>query len=295
MATDKKFNQYQTKIYGNNGIEFDRLDSQNVIASFRVRIPEDCKPMGRYIDKKDCREMFNHVFIQPSTGKLLATDSRIMAIVDVECSGQWPEDTEEIKEDVSILKRYIAPISADAICKYAGQEIDVVTYKQDGQATTLITSETAFRAISAVQLNSSINYPDWQRIWVKDCVEKIKLTKDAVKALRGWFRLNAPKKGWHVEINVSKQADNVHFEMSKQSEVYGEWEQVDELYCDIESGYPKHDIHMTFFANLFQINTLDGFNGELWFTDLHRPIKFCGEQRESILMPILGERDCFSE
>lgn len=171
----------------------------------------------------------------------------------------------------------------------------MVTYNQDGNATTLITSETAYPTISSVLLKADLNYPNWERIWVKDCVEKVKLTEDAVKALRGWYKLNQIKKDWRVEINISKQANNVYFTLLKPKEEDCGMEQVDDLYCDIESGYPQHDIHMTFPASLFQINALDGFNGELWFNDLNKPIKFCGEQRESIFMPLQGQRDKFEK
>lgn len=300
MATDKK--PRATKIYGMGDIEFDKLNPDNIIAKFHVRIPKDCKMFGKCVNKKEYREIANHVYIQPSTGKLLATDTFAIARADVECNGQWPEDAEEVKGDVSILKRYIAPISADAMCKYAGQEIDVTTYRQDGKSTTLITSDTAVAAISSVSINSSTNYPDWQRYWLEDeqYVEKIKLTPGAVRELRKWIAYGS---NINIEINISKNADNVQFSLWYEDR--GKWDQEkgccvgepledkDALYCDIESGQPQHDIHMTFDAGLFRINIMDGFNGELWFERAGHPVRFCGEQRESILMPRKGVRDKF--
>lgn len=59
-------------------------------ALFSVKLPKEAKILSKQTDKE--RLALSAMCLQPSLGKLIASDAKILTAMGVECSGEWPED-----------------------------------------------------------------------------------------------------------------------------------------------------------------------------------------------------------
>lgn len=66
------------------------LDYGGPCALFSVKLPKEAKILSKQTDKE--RLALSAICLQPSLGKLIASDAHILTAMNIECYGECPED-----------------------------------------------------------------------------------------------------------------------------------------------------------------------------------------------------------
>ncbi len=268
----------QSKIYGANGVDFSTLKPENLVAAFKATIPANLKNAGKCTNKKSSYEIANYIYLQPSTKKLVATDSTILTAADIECSGFWPED-----------ELFVCALDNNSLAKFAGHEITVAVYDQNGSITTIALCDDVNSVISSCAVRSNFKFPEWTKVIPKLGLE-INIQPDSIKPLREWLKkhcgsLTNKNNPTIVTLHLNKEVSTIEISMQ---------EDCDGKLNDIPNVEPrtfnltdaaKVDALLSYSAPLFYLSVEGDFSGKILLTEHDRPIKFTGEQRVSVLMP----------
>lgn len=231
--------------------EFDRqiFDYGEPCAYFTVKLPKEAKVLSKQTDKE--RPTLSAICLQPSLGKLIASDGKILTAMDVECSGEWPEDIDG--------KPFECFIDPKAISSLAGKEVDVAVWRnKHGQHLLTGCEALGVRTQYAV---GGARFADWRRVMPEDkpkaCVLSLKASEiEPLRKLIDKCRSESKKHPSVVFLRRTPDANDVHIRIFKSGDEIGT------MHFALNE-YPAQEIHREFDLELFYLAMQGGFNGEI--------------------------------
>lgn len=254
------------------------LDSEP-IAWFTINIPKEAKDCGKCAANDSFRPAMTAVMVEPDSGKLVVTNTRILHTYDVECKGAWPQDRNA---------PFQCYIDAKSIANLAGKETEVAVFKAEVNKRK---TELAFCEAIGVTTECDYKgaYPNWKAVIPQSEGWLVKLPESSIDELRKFIKpligknkqerenrrvvLTSAKDG-KTEISVY-EADNSN--STELGEKLGEYS---------TNGESPINLKMMFNAELFYYAILPDFDGSIWVRDCKLSVKFTGELRETVLMPL---------
>lgn len=243
-----------------------------------LRIPKDAKDCGKSASKEQIRSTMTAIMVEPDNNKMEVSNTRILHAYDVECKGAWPKDRN------TPFQFYIEPKD---IARLAGQEVDVAVWKAEvnGRKTEIATCEVVG---TITECDYKGAYPNWQRIMPQNTPNFVKLTEDAVDALRSWLKpligkTKKERENSQILIKANKKTGKLDVCVRVRESAYGEVvaEHAESFAIDDFNS----DIMVCFLAELFYYAILPDFDGNIFISNCTAN-KFCGKMRETILMPM---------
>lgn len=262
------------------------------VAYFSAEIPKEVKNIGKYTEdaKTGAHPMLQSVCLEPGNGKLIASDTRILYTVNVDCVGVWPETTTDYDKNLErdITTPFRCYIDPKAMREFAGKQIDIAVWLDD-KSKHKVTACEAVGVLSQHSIHSRMQFPDWQRVIPKDYIADIKVSPEAIKPLREFLKANMGKTKGEREtrqavIHITPEADNIQIRIIESGDC-GEIKEITAAYFDLVEK-ATHYGQQCYNEQLFYYSVLEDFNGEIRFSRENGPATFMGEQRVSILMPL---------
>lgn len=248
------------------------------IAWFTLNIPKDAKDCGKCTEKDGLRPVLNAIMVEPDSGKMVVTNTRILHAYDVKCKGVWPQDR------TTPFQCYIEPKD---VARLAGKEIDVAVFAVEinGRKSELTMCEVVG---TRSECDYKGIYPDWRRVMPQNIPDYVKLTQESVEELRKWLKpligkTKKERENTQITIKANKESGKLDVRVIARSEKYGEITSANEDAFALDDF--NSDTMVCYNAELFYYAILPDFYGNICISDC-RANKFCGKMRETILMPI---------
>lgn len=249
-------------------------------ACFTVKIPKEAKILSKQTDKE--KVIVSAVCLQPSLGKIIASNSYILTVMDVECNGNWPEDIDD--------KPFECFIDPKAITALAGKEVGITVW-QDESDRHYITCCEAMGVRAQYQLDGA-KYVPWQRIMNRGFNEsrRIRIANKEISALQKFIRelegkTKKEKEHRVVCLQYTKDAPEliVRVAETKYNHEYADTAEtiIAEQSFALEYNI-SHDFYYVFAATNFYSAIQADFNGSIWIDNTF--LKFDGASRESLLI-----------
>lgn len=254
------------------------------IAYFSVEIPKEVKNIGKYTEdgKSGRHPALQSVCLEPGSGKLIATDTRILYTVDIECSGAWPAT-----DDCNPFRCHIDP---KAMRDLAGKTVDIAVWEDAGNHQKVTACEAA-GVLAQHSILSNIMFPDWRRVMPKDFAAGIRISPECIKPLGKFLKANigntkSEREERRAVIHITPAADTMQIRIIDPADS-GEIKEVAVAYFDLTEKV-THYGQQCYNEQLLYYSVLEDFNGEIRFSRENgiAIATFLGGQRESILMPL---------
>lgn len=253
------------------------------VAYFSVEIPKEVKNIGKYTEspKEGYHPALQAVCLEPENGKMIASDTRILYTVDVECFGTWPAPN-----GGRPFQCYIDP---KAMREFAGKTVDIAVWLDEENNQKVTACESAGVLSQHSMCGRNVCYPDWQRVIPRNHAAAIKVAPDAVKPLREFLKANMGRtksecRERQAVIHITPEADDMQVRIIDPVD-YGEIKEVAVEYFDLAER-ATHYGQQSYNGQLLYYSVLEDFNGEIRFSRDNGPATFLGEQRVSLLMPL---------
>lgn len=262
------------------------------IAYFSAILPKEVKNLNKCVeDNKGTHPQLQAICLEPSRNKLIASDSRILAVVDAECSGVWPGE-----KDGSPFQCYIEP---KAIRELAGKTVDIAVWEDEGCQKVTVCEASGVQTQTAASFN--LKYPNWQRVIMGNNNEcSITIKKDEIGSLRKFIqehrgKTKSEKESRIVEVHATPEADDLLIRIWGESYGIDINSAIATTSVNLEGEYPTHYIREFFSLELFYYAIQEDFNGGITF---HRNkfgpeigmTTFNGTYRVSLMYPKSGIR-----
>lgn len=250
-------------------------------AYFSAKFPKEAKTLKNQTSKE--RVILMPVCLQPSLNKIIASDTKILTAMNVDCVGYWPENIDG--------KPFECFINPKAISALAGKTVDIAMW-QDESARHYITCCETTGVRTQYQLTGA-KYVDWQRVINKTYSEdkNICIAQKDISALQNFIKKNIGKTKKEQRVRVvslmyTAGADSLNVRIAEQQQEYNlNAEIIAENSFTLELPF-QHDFHVVYSAQQFFYAVQGDFNGNIWFADHNNASKFIGAIRQSLLMPI---------
>lgn len=217
------------------------------------------------------------ICLQPSLGKLIVSDAKIITVMDVECCGEWPED-----ENGNPFECFI---DAKAITALAGKETDIAVWKNEYNRHYLTGCE-AVGVLAQYQCDGA-SFPDWQRVMPtedkKEC--SITINASAIVPLRKFLSEHRGKTKFEkdfrsVVLHCTPESQELQLRIMDASN-----KEIATEYFHIKVP-PTHYLQQVFNLKRFYLATQADFTGEIAFyhTSGSYAATFSGECRRTLLI-----------
>lgn len=244
-------------------------------ALFTAKIPKEAKILSRQTDKQ--KASLSAICLQPSLGKLIASDAKIITVMDIECCGIWPPEYENGKP-------FECFIDAKAITALAGKETDVAVWENKDNLHYLTGCE-AVGVLTQYQCTGA-SFPNWQRVMPteqKEC--SITIDASAIVPLRKFLsehrgKTKLEKDFRSVVLHCTPEHQKLQIRIMDAFN-----EEITTKYFHIKA-VPTHCLQQVFNLERFYLAIQADFTGEIAFCHGYSCAKatFGGVRRETLLI-----------
>lgn len=247
-------------------------------ALFSVKLPKEAKILSKQTDKE--RLALSAMCLQPSLGKLIASDAKILTAMGVECSGEWPEDIDS--------KPFECFIDPKAISSLAGKEVDVAVW-QNKYGEHYITGCEALGVRTQCQM-SGARFTNWRRAVWEDSVTSIGIAEKEIPTLQTFIKehmgkTNAERKMRVVFLKYTSDIGKLFVCIAEIGEYNVEAKSIAEKSFEVKQD-STHDFGIAYQADRFYYAIQADFNGTIRLIDHLHSARFDGKLHTSMLMPL---------